>query len=84
MHILHYVKFSFYIGYPALSMWALARLRPTARPATLATPILNLVQHSVSHVRAAKMKLKQNNLVDLRLGILFQLYFSSILHVRAA
>ena len=45
------------------TLWALARLRPTAKPARLATPNLNLCQHSVSHVRAAEMKLKQNNSV---------------------
>jgi len=46
-------------------------------------PILSLFQHYVSHVRAAEMKLKQNNLVDVRLKF-FQFYLSFILHVRPA
>jgi len=55
--------------------------RPRAYlPACLGWALLSLFQHSVSHVRAAEMKLKQNNLDDLRL----KFCFSFILHVHQA
>jgi len=56
----------------ALGSPAVERLLAVMRlPACLGGPFWVLFQHSVSHVRAAEMKLKQNNLVDLRLKFCF-------------